>query len=72
MTKERLMELLESVPDDYEVLIDTKKLMTYFVDHENEQINLSSDNFLQFAHVYNPLVPLTQLVFAHTNRQMNI
>lgn len=72
MTKGRLVQLLEDIPDDYEVLIDDKKLWTIFVDHEDETVNLSSGLLLQHVHAYNTLLPLTQLAFLHTNRQMTM
>lgn len=61
MTKKKLVKLLESIPDDYEVRIDTKTLRTIFADHENKQVNLSSDTALQFECLYNPLNPLVAL-----------
>lgn len=72
MTKGRLVQLLEDIPDDYEVLIDGKKLWTIFADHENEQVNLSSELLLQYVYVHNPLPPLTQLAFLHTDKQMTM
>ena len=55
MTKGRLVQLLENVPDDYEVLIDGKKLWTVFADHENEVVNLSSELLFQYVYTHNPL-----------------
>lgn len=72
MTKGRLVQLLEDIPDDYEVLIDGKKLWTVFADHENEQVNLSSELLLQYVYAHNPLLPLTQLAFLHTDKQMTM
>ena len=69
MTKKRLVKLLENIPDDYEVLIDTKKLRTIFADHENQQVNLSSDAIFQYECLYNPLLPLVQFVCMNENRQ---
>lgn len=54
MTKRKSVKLLENIPDDYEVLIDTKRLRTLFADYENEQVNLSSDAVFQYAFAYNP------------------
>ena len=72
MTKRRLVQLLEDIPDDYEVLIDGKKLWTVFANHEDEVVNLSSELLLQYAYAHNPLLPLTQLAFLHTDRQMTM
>ena len=72
MTKGRLVQLLEDIPDDYEVLIDDKKLWTVFANHEDEVVNLSSELLLQYVYSHNPLLPLTQLAFLHTDRQMTV
>lgn len=64
MTKKKLIKLLENVPDDYEVLIDTKKLRTVFTDHEKQQVNLSSDTSFQYAFVYNSPLTLEWLAYA--------
>lgn len=72
MTKGRLVQLLEDIPDDYEVLIDGKKLWTVFANHEDEVVNLSSELLLQYVYAHNPLLPLTQLAFLHTDRQMTM
>lgn len=69
MTKKKLVKLLENIPDDYEVLIDAKKLRTIFADHENERVNLSSDAVLQYECLYNPLLPLMQFVCKDKNKQ---
>lgn len=68
MTKKKLVKLLENIPDDYEVLVDTKRLRTVFADHENQQVNLSSDAVFQYAFAYNPLDWLTCVVNS-TNKQ---
>lgn len=72
MTKGRLIQLLEDIPDDYEVLIDGKKLWTVFANHEDEVVNFSSELLLQYVYAHNPLLPLTQLAFLHTDRQMTM
>lgn len=73
MTKGTLVRLLEDIPDDYEVLIDGKKLWTVFANHEDKVVNLSSELLLQNAYAYNPLLPLlTQLSFLHTDRQVTM
>ena len=72
MTKGRLVQLLEDIPDDYEILIDSKKLWAVFADHENEVVNLSSELLLQYVYAHNPLLPLTQLAFLHADRQMTV
>ena len=69
ITKGTLVRLLEDIPDDYEVLIDGKKLWTVFANHEDEVVNLSSELLLQYVYAHNPLLPLTQFAFLHTNRQ---
>lgn len=70
MTKRKLVKLLENIPDDYEVLIDTKELRTVLTDHENEQVNLSSDAVFQYAFAYNPLLPLVQFAYMSENKQI--
>ena len=72
ITKGALVRLLEDIPDDYEVLIDGKKLWTVFTNHEGKVVNLSSELLLQYVYVHNPLLPLTQLAFLHTDRQMTM
>ena len=72
ITKETLVRLLENIPDDYEVLIDGKKLWTVFANHEDEVVNLSSELLLQYVYVHNPLLPLTELAFLHTDRQVTM
>lgn len=72
MTKGRLVQLLEDIPDDYEVLIDGKKLWTLFTNHEDKVVNLSSELLLQYVYAHNPLLPLTQLAFLHTDRQVTM
>ena len=72
MRKGRLVQLLEDIPDDYEVLIDGKRLWTVFANHEDEVVNLSSELLLQYVYAYNPLLPLTQLAFLHTDRYMTV
>ena len=70
MTKGTLVRLLENIPDDYEVLVDGKKLWTVFANHEDDVVNLTSEFLLQYVYAYNPLSNLTQLAFLHTDRQM--
>lgn len=72
ITKETLVRLLENIPDDYEVLIDGKKLWNVFANHEDEIVNLSSELLLQYVYVHNPLLPLTELAFLHTDRQVTM
>ena len=72
MTKGRLVQLLENIPDDYEVLIDGKKLWTVIANHEDEVVNLSSELLLQYVYTHNPLLPLTRLAFLHADRQMTV
>lgn len=69
MTKKKLVKLLENIPDDYEVLVDTKKLRTIFTDHENKQVNLSSDAVFQYECLYNPLLPLIHFMNMNENKQ---
>ena len=72
ITKGTLVRLLEYIPDDYEVLIDGKKLWNIFANHEDEIVNLSSELLLQYVYVHNPLLPLTELAFLHTDRHMTM
>ncbi len=72
MKKGKLVQLLENIPDDYEVLIDGKKLWTVFTNHEDEVVNLSSELLLQYVCAHNPLSPLTQLAFLHADRQISM
>ena len=72
MTKGKLVQLLEDIPDDYEVLIDGKKLWNVFANHKDEVVNLSSELLLQYIHTHSLLSPLTQLAFLHTDRQISM
>lgn len=72
MTKGRLVQLLEDIPDDYEVLIDSKKLWTIFANHEEEIVNLSSELLLQHVHVYDPTIVSNVVNILHINKQMTM
>ena len=72
MTKGKLIELLENVPDYYDVCIDENELRTVFVDHSDEIVHLSSSYLFQYAKNYNPFLPLaTDMYIANKTELKN-
>ena len=60
MTKDQLLNVLNGIPDDYEILIDEKRIYSYLIDKENKFFNLSSNIFRSFVFTYHPLPNLLQ------------